>query len=155
MTVQSPVPPPLPGPTPGWAMRLKFSEPTWWIWATLSALLILGLAGFDTARLVAMAVAGGQALAWLARYRGIMHFPTQVRVAYAVWMAASLVPVLTPLFWVQAAGTTLLVLFGYCPLARMLLFLPPNRTVPLTLSRAARIILHPPTSGSVLHDLRL
>ena len=154
MTLHSPVTSDVPA-TAGWTLRLKVSEPTWWIWASLSLLLIAGLAGYEEARYAAMVVACCQALAWLARHRSIAHFPTQVRTAYAIWMAASFVPLLTPMFWIQAAGTTLLVLVGYCPLARMLLFLPTNRTVPLTLRRAARIVVHPPTAGSVLQDLKL
>ncbi len=139
----------------GWRLRLNVGDGKWWIWAVLSALLLMGVAGVEHARSAAMAVAGLQAAAWLARSRSVAHFPTQVRAAYAVWMAASFIPVLTPMFWIQAAGTTMLVLVGYCPLARMLLFLPANRTVPLTLARAARIVLHPPTAGSVLSDLKL
>ena len=155
MTGYVPAPTVSPGPDVGWRLRLKFREPTWWIWAVLAELLIAGLAGHDTARLAAMAIAAGQALVWVVRHRSVVDFATQVRVAYAVWMAASLFPAFTPLFWVQAAGTTLLVLFGYCPLARMLLCLPVNRRVPLTLTRAARVFLHPPTSGSVLLQLKL
>lgn len=105
--------------------------------------------------MVAMTVAGVQALVWLVRHRSLSHFPTQVRVAYAAWMAASLVPALTPMFWIQTAGTLLLVLLGYCPLARMLLVLPANRKVSLTVQRAVRIVLHPPTHGSVIKELKL
>lgn len=155
MTMRGDVRPEAPADKGGWALNLKVSDPRWWIWALLSALLLLGLFGYEQARLAAMVVAGCQALAWLARSRSIAHFPTQVRTTYALWMAASFVPLLTPMFWIQAAGTTLLVLVGYCPLARMLLFLPANRAVPLTLARAARIVLHPPTPGSVLDDLEL
>jgi hypothetical protein len=139
----------------GWARHIRLDRPTWWLWALLAALLIAGLLGYAAARYAAMAVAGLQAAAWLGRNRSLAHFPTQVRVAYAIWMAASLHPLLLPMLWIQAAGTTALILLGYCPLARLLLFLPFNRRVPLTLRRAARIVLHPPTNGSVLDELAL
>lgn len=155
MTMNSPMTTPGPTISGGWGLHLKFNELTWWIWASIVVLLIGGLIGFEMARYAAMAVAASQVALWLARYRSITHFPTQVRVAYVFWMAASFVPALTPMFWIQTAGTLLLVLFGYCPLARMLLFLPVNRKVSLTLQRAARIVLHPPTSGSVLEELKL
>lgn len=153
LTVSSPSSPLARGE--GWGLHLKITDAKWWIWASLAALLVAGFAGYDTARYAAMVIAACQAVAWLALHRSIRHFPTQVRTAYAVWMALSFMPLLAPMFWIQAAGTTLLVLFGYCPLARMLLFMPFNRKVPLTMKRAIRIIVHPPTSGSVLCDLQL
>lgn len=155
MTMQDTAPSTATARDAGWRLHLRVSAPTWWIWAVLSVLLLMGVAGVEHAREAAMAVAALQAAVWFSRYRSLAHFPTQVRTAYAIWMAASFVPVLTPMLWIQAAGTMMLVLLGYCPLARMLLFLPANRTVPLTLARAARIVLHPPTAGSVLTELKL
>ncbi|MGD9671768.1 MAG: hypothetical protein AB7U75_22430 [Hyphomicrobiaceae bacterium] len=157
MSIQSAVPADVPvvAAGSGWGFHLKYKQMTWWIWTAIALLLIAGLAEYTSARHAAMAIAGVQALIWLARYRSISHFPTQVRVAYAIWMAVSFIPVLTPMIWIQTAGTLLLVILGYCPLARMLLFLPANRNVSLTLQRAARIVFHPPTRGSVLEELKL
>jgi hypothetical protein len=49
--------------------------------------------------------------------------------------------------FVALAGTTAMVMGGYCPLARMLAMLLLNRTEPLTLSFARRIWLSPPEGG--------
>jgi hypothetical protein len=142
-------------PAPDWTSHLNLASPAWWTWAASAALLLAGAAGSDVSRLATMPIAAGQAALYLVRHRSLAHFATQVRVAYAIWMAASFAPFLLPLFWIQTAGTTALVLFGYCPLARMLLLLPSNRSVPLTPRRVARIFLHPTTAGSVRRDLSL
>ena len=138
-----------------WRRHLKTDSPAWWTWAVLSVLLIGALGGLDGARGLALLVAAGQGLVYLVRHRRLSHFPTQVRLAYLLWMAASFVPGLAVLVWIQAAGTTAMVTVGYCPLARLLLFLPANRSVPLTAQRARMIVLHPPTAGSVRDALNL
>ncbi len=135
--------------------HIKPREATWWTWMLIATLLIAGLGGNEAARQAAMAVAAAQALLYFAINRSLLHFPTQVRVVYALWMAASFVPELTFMYWIQTAGTTALVLCGYCPLARMLLVLPWNRSVPLTWRRLATIAFHPPVRGSVLGGLPL
>jgi len=135
--------------------HIKLKEVTWWIWLLIAALLIWGLTGEPAAREAAFVVAAVQAIVYLMRNRSLLHFPTQVRVAYVLWMAASFVPEATFMYWIQTAGTTALVLAGYCPLARMLLLAPWNRSVPLTLRRLGVIAFHPPVRGSVLTGLPL
>ena len=138
-----------------WTRHWKTRSPAWWTWMALAVLLLAGLAEVDHARAAALVLATLQALLYVLRHRRLSHFPTQVRVAYLLWMVLSFVPGLVPMFWIQALGTTALVAFGYCPLARMLLFLPQNRKGPLTAQRAMRIVFHPPTDGSVLEELKL
>ena len=136
--------------------HVKYTEMTWWTWAVIAGLLLWALfTGDMIARQAAMAVALVQAGVYLVRHRNLRHFPTQVRVAYAVWMAASFVPELTFMYWIQTAGTTALISVGYCPLARTLLVFPWNRTVPLTWRRLGVIAFHPPIQGSVLTGLPL
>lgn len=133
--------------------HINFTSPAWWTWIVIAGLLVAGLSGQEDARLAAMWIAAGQAALYVTRHRSLAHFPTQVRVAYALWMAASFFDVLVPLFWIQAAGTSALVLLGYCPLARMLLVLPWNRTVPLTWRGLAVMAFHPPIRGDVRSGL--
>lgn len=145
-----------PAPPPRrWTAHLQVTRPAWWLWAALTVLLLAAAGGDIRLRYAAMALAAAQAVAWLTFHRSLLHFPTQVRLAYVVVMAASFLPGGAWLYWVQTTGTTALVVLGYCPLARLLLLLPINRSVPLTTRRVARILLHPPTRGSVLEELRL
>jgi hypothetical protein len=96
-----------------------------------------------------------QAIGFLFVYRSVKHFPTQLRIGYALWMAAGLVPHLFVLYVILTAGTTLRVLTGYCAMARLLLLLPWNRSVPLTWRRIRIMAFHPPVQGSVLGGLPL
>ena len=138
-----------------WSGRIRKREATWWIWLVISACLLCGMAGVDHARQLAMAISTAQAVVFLGISRNLVHFPTQVRVAYVIWMAASFVPELTFMYWIQTAGTTALILFGYCPLARMLLVFPWNRSVPLSWSRLRRIAFSAPVDGSIRTGLAL
>lgn len=136
--------------------HIKYTQATWWTWAVITVLLLWGLFTGDMwARQAAMGIAAAQAAFYLLRHRSLRHFPTQLRVAYALWMAASFVPELFILYWIQSAGSTALVLTGYCPLARVLLVFPWNREVPLTWRRLATIVFHPPIHGSVVTGLPL
>lgn len=135
--------------------HVKYTEVTWWIWLLIAVLLLLGLTGEPAARQAALVVAVLQAVVYVSSNRSLRHFPTQVRVAYALWMVASFVPELTFMLWIQTAGTTALVLAGYCPLARILILAPWNRSVPLTWRRLGVIVFHPPIRGSVLTGLPL
>jgi hypothetical protein len=135
--------------------QMKIASLAWWIWAVLAGLMLWGLAGQMLAREAAMALAFMQAIGFLFVHRSVRHFPTQLRVAYALWMAVSLVPPLFFMYWILAAGTTVRVLTGYCAMARLLLLLPWNRSVPLTWRRIGIIAFHPPIQGSVVSGLSL
>ncbi len=135
--------------------HMKIGSLAWWIWAILAGLMVWGLGGQTLAREAAMALAILQAIGYLLAYRSLRHFPTQLRIAYALWMAVSLVPSLFVMYWILAAGTTARVLTGYCAMARLLLLLPWNRSVPLTRARIRTIAFHPPIQGSVVSGLPL
>jgi hypothetical protein len=135
--------------------QMNFRSLAWWLWAILAALMVWALAGQPLARDAAMAIAVAQAVAYLFVHRSLRHFPTQLRTAYVLWMAAGLVPPLFVLYWVLAVGTAARALTGYCAMARLLLLLPWNRSVPLTWRRMAIIAFHPPVIGSVQTGLPL
>lgn len=137
---------------PAFSRPLRYLESRdrlWWLWLIVAALLWYGVAGCMTARYAALAISAALMATQLWHSRSLTAFRSQVRVIYFLLMVVSFVPILTPLLWIQAAGTTALALAGYCPLARTLLFLPHNRSVPLTWERALRIVFHPPMAGSV------
>jgi hypothetical protein len=50
----------------------------------------------------------------------------------------------------QLAGTSALLAFDYCPLARTLALMPWNRRVPLSGRLVLRVFLTPPVPGSAL-----
>ena len=136
-------------------VHINIGSLTWWIWAMAAGLLVWGLTGQVLAREGAMALALLQAIGYLSVHRSVKHFPTQLRIAYAIWMAAGLVPPLFVIYWILAAGTSARVLTGYCAMARLLLLLPWNRSVSLSWRRIRIIACHPPIDGSVLSGLPL
>jgi hypothetical protein len=135
--------------------HLNIRSLAWWLWAILAGLLVWGLTGDPLAREAAIALALLQAAGSLSVHRNVTHFPTQLRIAYALWMAASFVQPLSIMYWILAVGTTARVLTGYCAMARLLLLLPWNRSVSLTWRRMATIAFHPPVEGSVVTGLPL
>lgn len=134
---------------------MKIGSPAWLTWAIMAGLLMWGLTGQMLAREAAMALAAFQAIGFIFVYRSVRHFPTQLRVAVAIWLALGLAPMLFVMYWMLAVGTTARVLTGYCAMARLLLLLPWNRSVPLTWQRIRIIAFHPPIESSVVNGLPL
>ena len=95
-----------------------------------------------------------QVVGFCSVHRSLKHFPTQLRIAYAHgWPRSSSHTVHS--IRILTAGTTARVLTGYCAMARLLILLPWNRSVPLTLRRIGIIASHPPVEGSVANGLPL
>jgi len=128
------------------------NRPTWWIWLFCAVSLALGLAGQETGYLAALLLACAQAGVF-AICDGGWTFPVQIRVAYALILLGGQIPGLRWLNWVPVTGTFALVIFGYCPLARLLALCPWNRTEPLTLDLMRRTFLTGPRPGNLLHGL--
>lgn len=122
----------------------------WWYWlATLTA-LAWGVAGWEPGYGIAMGVTLIHAAHWLRRGHRPSSLPMQVRIAYLGILALGLWPPLSLLHWMQLAGTSALLVFDYCPLARALSLMPWNRRVPLTGRLVLRVLLAPPVRGSAL-----
>lgn len=119
----------------------------WWYWAATLPLLVAAVV-FEQreafAPLIAFTTWQGAHFLW--RTRSVLAPPVQTRSAYTLLLLAGLWPPLGFIHWIQVAGTTAMVLFGYCPLARMLALMPWNRREPLTGELLRRIVLAPPSA---------
>jgi hypothetical protein len=83
----------------------------------------------------------------LLRFRP-MAFPAQLRIAYVAWLAlGTFVPGLELMMYITIVGLAANLLWGYCPLSRMLYLLPWNREQPLTLRLVLLAFLTPPKPG--------
>jgi hypothetical protein len=123
---------------------------SWWAWlATLMALLAgrLGVPGGVEAAIVLSAANAAHA-SW--RTRRVTSLPVQVRVAYLVLLVVGMWPPARFVHWMQGVGTVTMLVFDYCPLARLLVLLPWNRTHALTWRFVRRLFLTPPVAGSIL-----
>ncbi len=130
--------------------RSQFNDVRRWYWLATAMLLAGYVAGLHAAIFAAIALAAVQLVHFAARGRELAAFPVQVRAAYLVLLVAGLYPPLGFIHWVQLVGTWLMVLVGYCPLARALSLLPWNRRRPLSADLVRRTFLSPPVRGSIV-----
>lgn len=125
-------------------------DASWWHWAVTIPMLAAHLAGVPWALAAATVLCLSMGAYYLVLLHAIKPFPVQIRLAFAVLLLAGLAPGLWWIHWVQIAGTSAMVTFGYCPLARMLMLAPWNRSAPLSLSLVGEVIFHEPTGGGLL-----
>lgn len=117
----------------------------WWYWLATLPLLVAAAAG--GARSLFAPLIGfvlWQGLHFRRRSGALTAPPVQTRLAYAGLLLAGLWPPLAFVHWIQIAGTTAMVIAGYCPLARLLSLMPWNRREPLTLALVRRTVLASP-----------
>jgi len=136
-----------------WKFLMMPEEPTWWVWLVTAALLAFGLAGRPFAFLAAIILSVAQSIVFVLRERSLISFPVQIRVAYTLLLLVCYIPVMRWLYVLPTAGTFVLVLVGYCPMARILSLLPWNRTAPITLDLVRRTFLSPPVVGNVAQGM--
>jgi hypothetical protein len=105
---------------------------TWWAWTLTAVLLIMGLFGLSGAFVGAIGLTGLQAIVMLIREKSLSAFPVQLRLAYLLLMGICYLPHMRWLYWVPAIGTLVLVIFGYCMMARVLSLFSWNRREPIS-----------------------
>jgi hypothetical protein len=130
----------------------RFRQIGYWYWLAIDVLLAIGLFGIaPRALLVATGLGVFQSVHYLMREGRFSAFPVQVRVAYlGLLVLGQLGGVLVLVNWIQLIGTTALLLFDYCPLARIMSLMPWNRTRPFAWRLVWRAFVSPPVSGSFL-----
>lgn len=122
----------------------------WWYWLLTDVLLINGLVGGPGGFAPVIGLTCVQLLHYLWREHSISAFPVQVRAGYLALLLSAQWPPLAFIYWIQLAGTTAMVVVGYCPLARILSLFPWNRSQSLTWRLVWWTFFSPPTRGSVL-----
>lgn len=122
----------------------------WWYW--LAAVVPLGaaLAGWKPGLALAGVATCAQLVRFAAAAGSLRAFSVQTPAAFLVLLALGAWPPLGFLHWMQFAGTTIRLLFDYCPLARTLALAPWNRREPLSWPLVKRIYFTPPVAGSIL-----
>jgi hypothetical protein len=128
------------------------AEPTWWAWLVTVVLLALGLAGLTVGFIAAIVLSLAQTIFFWRTHRTLRAMSVQIRLAYAALLLVCLLPFMRWLYWLPALGTTALLVFGYCLMARILSLLPWNRTEPLTPGLLRRTFFTAPAIGWVGQD---
>ncbi|CDO37860.1 hypothetical protein [Novosphingobium sp. KN65.2] len=124
----------------------------WWFWLAMDLALVnyLFIDRDFVKGLIALAAIQVPVFAMVGQ--GLRSFPAQVRMAYLALLIMGLFPSFAYVHWMQLVGTTAMILFDYCFLARCLSLLPFNRTEPLTGRLVVRTFLCPPVSGSIMAE---
>jgi hypothetical protein len=109
------------------------------------------LAGFYDHRwyeaVVAFSVVHTALFLALTRFR-VAALPSQVRIAYLVWVVISTyVPGASFMMWIPTIGLATNIFLDYCPAVRMLYLMPWNLEQPLTWSLVVRVFTTPPSTG--------
>ena len=128
-----------------------YKELGWWFWlATVPFLLLYVLTDQSSAIYIAMGLTMVQFCYYLYRDADITSFPVQVRIGYMILLGAGLYEPLFFIHWIQILGTSAMILFGYCPLARILSLFSWNRQQALDWDYVIKAFFSPPVSGSIL-----
>jgi hypothetical protein len=135
-------------------LSMKFcSKLVWCYWALTTALLVGVLAGYGQCLQVVIALNVVQVVHFAVRDMSISAFPVQVRVAYLGLIFAAQAPYMGWIFWWLVIGTSAMITFGYCFLARLLSLLPWNKKGSYSLDMMKETFLTPPQKGNILQGL--
>lgn len=132
---------------------LMYNKASWWFWLVTVVFLSLGVSGRTSGFYAATVLAVFQVIYFAIKEGQFSAFPVQVRIAFIVVMIVPLWEPLRFLYWIPVIGIWVLVLTGYCFLARLLSLMPWNRKEQLSASLIKRTFLSPPVKGNILQGL--
>lgn len=120
----------------------------WWIWLFTWLFLLCGL--FERSfyqGVILLSATHVLLFLWLFRFQ-VEPFPVQVRLAYLFWVSiGTYVPGMIFLMHITTIGLAANLFLNYCPLARLMLLMPWNRTEPLSPDYLKQVFLSPPSQG--------
>ncbi len=125
-------------------------DPSWIQWAVVTVLLWLHAIGVHYALAAAVVLCAGVAAAVALRLDSMRPYAVQIRYGHLAFLVAGLLPPTAWIIYIPLPGTTARVLTGYCPMSRLLMLMPWNRTQPLTWSRVRQVVLAPQRDGGIL-----
>ena len=130
-----------------------FNNLVWWYWAATTILLIGVVAGNTLSLKAVIALNAIQVIHFILREKSLVAFPLQVRITYFGLLFLAQAPFMFWIFWWQLIGTSAMVLFEYCFLARCLSLLPWNKKESYSLELIKRTFLSGPVKGNILQGL--
>jgi len=132
---------------------IDYKQIIWWYWPTLACLITAGMAGSQTAYILAIGVSALNLIHFLIIEKSITAFPVQVRYWFLLYVLVSFPEQLQFLYWLPAVGTWARSIFGYCILARTLSLMPWNRKVPFSTSLLMKTFFSRPVRGNIMQGL--
>lgn len=134
-------------------IKTIYKEAGWWYWLATVPLLVLGVMGYVEAIYGAIALTAVQFVQYMLSTRDFMAFPVQVRTGYILLLLIGLLPYMSFIHWIQLFGTSAMVLFGYCPLARILSLMSWNRDYELSWRMLWVTFFSAPVDGCIKDSL--
>ncbi|MBF6058874.1 MULTISPECIES: hypothetical protein [Thiomicrorhabdus] len=127
----------------------RIMDKVWIYWFITDILLILDVAGWHYGLPIATALTIVQIFHFAAETRSVTSFPVQVRIAYTLLLLVAFWP---PMYWMLypvILGTSAMVLFDYCFLARFMSLMPWNHNQRYSVSMIYATFFSKPVTGSV------
>lgn len=124
-------------------------DKVWIYWVITLGLLISDVMGWPFGLSLAIALNVIQLGHFYFETKSVTSFPVQVRLAYLILLVVAMWP---PMYWLLyfiILGTSAMVLFDYCFLARFISLMPWNYKQPYNLTLFLRTFVSKPVSGSV------
>lgn len=120
----------------------------WWLWLTIWLVLLAGL--FDRyfyQWVVILSAFHSLFFLWLFSFQ-FKPLPVQVRLAYFIWVfVGTYIPGFLFLMYITTVGLAANLFLNYCPLARLLLLFPWNRSESISIDYLKVVFISPPTAG--------
>jgi hypothetical protein len=135
-------------------LMLDFQSIGWWCWLMSAGLLTASVCGWTRGLLLAIGLTLFQLLYFTALTGSVRSFQVQVRSAYLLLLLVAVPQESRFLCWIPTIGTWIMVLFGYCALARTVSLAPWNRAAPMSLSLLRQTFLSAPVRGSFMQVCR-
>jgi hypothetical protein len=107
---------------------------SWWFWLAVVISLVCGITISTIGFLGAIFITYIQIMYFFIRDKGNISFAVELRFVFMLILIMAMMPRLHILFWISLAGTSALLLFGYCLLARILSLMPWHRKEKMSLS---------------------
>jgi hypothetical protein len=131
-------------------MQERILNKVWGYWFITDALLISWAFGWADGLILAILLSTIQVGHFYYEDKSIAGFPTQVRIAYLLLLILALWSPLAWLIYVVILGTTAMVVFDYCFLARFMSLMPWNYPLAYQFQDIWNTFMSKPIAGSVL-----
>ena len=119
-------------------LKVEVNKIDWWFWAITLVLIISALLGWLPGYYLVMSISAVHVIYFYGRYRSLMAFDTQVRIAYFGLTLLGLIQLIRfPLYILLFLGTLMVVFFDRCGIALALKYMPWNKQPISTIQRKA------------------
>lgn len=130
-----------------------YNNLVWRYWAVTVVLLIGVVSGNALCLQAVIVLTAIQVLHFIYREKSLTAFPVQVRLTYFGMLFLAQAPYMVWIFWWQLIGTSAMVLFEYCFLARLLSLLVWNQQEKISWEMIKRTFFSAPVKGNILQGL--